>query len=54
VKMMRGMLLALVPASPEAGEAILRARVNIAMECFRCALRGEPTHLFPLAKYDLI
>ncbi|HAP31634.1 MAG TPA: hypothetical protein DCQ14_01055 [Firmicutes bacterium] len=35
-------------ASPEAGEAMLSARVNIAMECFRRALQGEPVHLSPL------
>lgn len=35
-------------ASPQAGEAMLAARVNIAMECFRRALRGEPVRLNPM------
>jgi len=35
-------------ALPEAGEAMLSARVDIAMECFRRALRGEPVHLSPM------
>ena len=35
-------------ASPEAGEAMLQARVKVAMACFRRALRGEPVRLSPM------
>lgn len=35
-------------ASAEAGEAMLKARVGVAMELFRKALRGEPAHITPM------
>ena len=35
-------------ASKEAGEAMLQARVNVAMELFRSAIKGEKVHISPM------